>query len=82
MAERCLEVARRRPWPLKQTGAPRRRALLGALALSPPSVPPVRTAGEYVWPVPERAGPAEPAGSEDQGRPSVEREPVLHGAYP
>ena len=30
----------------------------------------------------QRAGPAEPAGSEDQGRPSVEREPVLHGAYP
>ena len=26
--------------------------------------------------------PDEPAGSEDQGRPSVEREPVLHGAYP
>ena len=30
----------------------------------------------------QRAGPAEPAGAADQGRPSVEREPVLHGAYP
>jgi hypothetical protein len=30
----------------------------------------------------QRAGRAEPAGSADQGRPSVEREPVLHEAYP
>jgi hypothetical protein len=30
----------------------------------------------------QRAGCAEPTGSEDQGRPTAEREPVLHGVYP